>query len=197
MGFTDTLAPHIAATAAVVVMYIIVGYWVASSDRSRWKHKRIILNPLKLASGNNRSTSLSTLQMLFFTVIVLWLSLYWCVNVRGLVKLQGDLGILLGIAGVGTFVGKATDRRRLMLSEVNFAWIKNKKWIEKDLNKGRYEGRKPKLSDLVTTDGKFDIARFQAVGFSFGDWRGTSYRRDRCKCRRMVKLFPLRLEKPT
>ena len=104
--------------------------------------------------------------MLFFTVIVLWLSIYWGAKVRGLVELNGELGILLGIAGIGTFVGKATDSRRLMLSEVNFSWIRNKKWIKKDLHKGKYEKRRPKLSDLITTDGNFDIARFQAVGFT-------------------------------
>ena len=83
-----------------------------------------------------------------------------------LVKIEGDLAILLGIAGSGTVLGKAADNSRSMLRQENFSWLKKKKWIEKDLIKGKYDDRKPGLFDLITSDGKWDISRFQALGFT-------------------------------
>ena len=153
------------ATAIMAVIYLLIGYCVASVSR-QWHHQRIVLNPLKVVAGSNRVASWSTLQILFFTFIVLWLSVYWLLKHKGLVDLQGDLAILLGIAGAGTVLGKATDNTRSMLSQVNFSWIKSKKWIDRDLIKGGLGARKPRLFDLITTDGKFDTARFQAVGFT-------------------------------
>ena len=153
------------ATAIMALVYLFVGYCVASVG-GPWSHQRLVLNPLKIVAGSHRVASWSTLQVSFFTYIVLWLSIYWLLKYKGLVELQGDLAILLGIAGVGTVAGKATDNSRSRLSQVNFSWLKNKKWIEKDLIKGKFDNRKPQLCDLITTDGKFDVSRFQAVGFT-------------------------------
>lgn len=155
----------IIATTIMTLVYLFIGYCVASVSR-QWNRQRLVLNPLKIVAGSNRVASWSTLQIMFFTFIVLWLSIYWLLKYKGLVELQGDLAILLGIAGAGTVLGKATDNSRSRLSQVNFSWIKSKKWINQDLIKGKYGERKPRLFDLITTDGKFDIARFQAVGFT-------------------------------
>lgn len=153
------------ATIVMAVVYILVGVCLASVS-PQWNHQRIIFHPLKVVAGSNRVASWSTLQILFITFIVLWLTIFWFLKHDGLVKLEGDLALLLGIAGAGTAIGKAADNRRSMLSQVNFSWIKSKKWIDKDLIKGKFGERKPRFCDLITTDGKFDIARFQAVGFT-------------------------------
>ena len=152
-------------TIVMFVAYLLIGYCLASVGR-HWDHQRIVLDPRKIVAGSNRMASWSCFQMLYFTFIVLWLSVYWLLKYRQLVDLQGDLAILLGIAGAGTVLGKATDTSRSMLSPANFSWIREKKWIQRDLIKGQYEKRTPRLFDLITTDGKFDIARFQAVGFT-------------------------------
>ena len=152
------------ATSVIFVAYLFIGRCVASS--CRWAPKSTILDPRKIIAGSNRVASLSSFQMMFFTLVVLWLSIYWLLQAGVLVELQGDLAILLGIAGSGTILGKATDTSRSMLSQVNFSWIRQKGWIEKDLIEGKYDDRKPRLFDLITTDGKFDVSRFQALGFT-------------------------------
>ncbi|MCY3943910.1 MAG: hypothetical protein OXG18_09135 [Gemmatimonadetes bacterium] len=99
-------------------------------------------------------------------MIVLWLSIYWLFQSGVLITLQGDLAILLGIAGSGTALGKAADNSRSMLRQVNFSWIKKKTWIETDLIEGKYDDRMPRLFDLITTGSNFDVSRFQALGFT-------------------------------
>ena len=162
---TILLSDWFITTTVMFVAYLLIGYCSASVGR-HWDHQRIVLDPRKIVAGSNRMASWSSFQMLYFTFIVLWLSFYWLLKHGRLVELQGDLAILLGVAGAGTVLGKATDNSRSMLSQVNFSWIRNKKWIRRDLIKGQYEKRTPKLFDLITTDGKFDISRFQAVGFT-------------------------------
>lgn len=153
------------ATIIMFVVYLLIGYCVASVVR-RWTEKRFVLDPLKIVAGSNRKASWSSFQVLYFTFIVLWLSIFWLLKYDQLVPLQGDLWILLGIAGAGTVLGKSTDNSRSLLSQVNFSWIRDKKWIMRDLIRGKYETRTPRLFDLITTDGQFDISRFQAVGFT-------------------------------
>lgn len=155
--------------ALIGAAYLLIGTCVASHGRWSDKSKilgRVVLNPWKIIAGSNRVASLSSFQMLFFTLIVLWLSIFWLLKSGMLVKIEGDLAILLGIAGSGTVLGKAADNSRSMLRQENFSWLKKKKWIEKDLIKGKYGDRRPRLYDLITSDGKWDISRFQALGFT-------------------------------
>lgn len=157
------------ATAVMAVAYLFIGACVASSGRWAQKSKILgwlVVDPRKIIAGSNRIASLSNLQMLFFTLVVLWLSIYWLLQSGVLVELQGDLAILLGIAGSGTILGKATDTNRSLLTQVNFSWVKRKGWVEKDLIEGKYDDRTPRLFDLITTGGKFDVSRFQALGFT-------------------------------
>lgn len=152
-------------TLVIVILYTFIGFCV--SKRGRWSSKCIVFSPMKIVAGSNRLASLSNFQMLLFTLAVLWLSIHWLVKSGGMiVKPEGDIAILLGIAGSGTALGKATDNIRSMLSQENFFWLKEKKWIEKDLIRGKYNGRKPRLRDMISTDGKWDISRFQALGFT-------------------------------
>ena len=153
-------SPAIIATVVVGFGYLLVGVCVASSGQC------IAVDPRRIIAGSNRVASLSSFQMLFFTLIVLWLSIFWLLQSGVLVRLQGDLAILLGITGSGTVLGKATDNARSMLSQVNFAWIRRRAWIEKDLIEGKYGDRRPRLFDLITRDGKFDVSRFQSLGFT-------------------------------
>ena len=155
--------------AIIGVFYLFIGACVASCGKCGDKSKTmggVVLNPLKIIAGSNQVASLSSFQMLFFTLIVLWLGIFWFLKFGTLVKPEGDLAILLGIAGSGTVLGKATDKTRLMLNQENFSWLRKKKWIQKDLIEGKYDDRKPNLFNLITTDGRWDISRFQAFGFT-------------------------------
>lgn len=149
------------ATVFVILAYLAAGYVCRSPGKNRcW------LSPLQIAAGNDRVASLSTLQILFFTMIVLWLSIFWCIKEGKFFDINTDIALLLDVSLAGSTVGKITDKTRSRLTQENFSWLKGKGWINEDLMKGRRDDRKPKWSELIATNGKLDMARFQAVGFS-------------------------------
>ena len=153
--------PHaIVATVLTLVLYGLASFAV----KNRWDHK-IVVHPLKVIADGSGRASLSTAQVFFFTMIVLWLAMYWVLQEGNLISIDNSVLGLLAIAVVGSGVGKITDSTRFQTSAENWAWAKKKKWINNDFTKASAE-RTPKVSDLLTSDQIFDIARFQAVGFS-------------------------------
>ncbi len=150
----------ILTTAILLIFYAIVGF----SVKDRWGHK-IVLNPLKVIASNSGRASLSNAQIFFFTLIVLWLEIYWVLQEGELVPINESVLVLLGIAIAGSSVGRASDSARFRATAENWAWAKKKKWIKKNFTRSSPE-RTPRFGDLLTTDQGFDIARFQAVGFS-------------------------------
>lgn len=153
--------PHaIVATVLTLVLYGLASFAV----KNRWDHK-IVVHPLKVIADGSGRASLSTAQVFFFTMIVLWLAVYWVVQEGNLISIDNSVLGLLAIAVVGSGVGKITDSTRFQTSAENLAWAKKKKWINNDFTKASAE-RTPKVSDLLTSDQNFDVARFQAVGFS-------------------------------
>ena len=147
-------------TAIIVLFYLIAGFAV----RRRWQH-RIVLNPLKIVASARGRASLSSLQVLYFSLIVLWLATYWVVLEGTLVPINNSILGLLGIVVFGAGVGKITDSTRFKVTVENWAWAKKKNWIKKDFTNASPE-RAPEFGDLITSERGFDVARFQAVGFS-------------------------------
>ena len=153
--------PHaFAATAIVIFLYVLAGYAV----RHLWQHK-VPFSPLKIISDISGRASLSSTQVFFFTLIVVWLVSYWALQEGRLVSIHNSVLGLLGIAILGTGAGKAADAARFRVTVENWAWAKKKGWIKNDFTQVSSE-HVPKFSDLLTTDQGFDIARFQAVAFS-------------------------------
>ena len=148
------------ATVLALVLYGLSSFAV----RNRWENK-ILLNPLKIIADTRGRASLSSAQVFFFTLIVLWLAIYWVLRAGQLVPIDTSVLGLLGIALAGSGVGKITDSTRFRATGENWAWARRKKWIKKDFTRASVD-RTPKIGDLLTSDGEFDIARFQAVGFS-------------------------------
>ena len=143
----------------VVLLYLYAGYAV----KRQWQH--FVVNPLKIISNTSGKASLSSMQLLFFSLIVLWVATYWVIQEGTLVRLDKSIFVLLSIAVLGSGVGKITDTTRFKVTAENWAWAKKKNWIIKDFTKASPD-RTPELGDLITTEHGFDIARFQAVGFS-------------------------------
>ena len=154
------MCEYIAATVIVLILYAFAG----GAVKDRWKH-RILVNPLKIIAASNGKASLSNAQLFFFTMIVLWLVALWIFREGQLIPLHPSVLSLLGIAVAGTGVGKITDSTRFQVSAENYAWAKRKNWIKRDFTRTSIN-RTPRLGDLLTSDHGFDIARFQAVGFS-------------------------------
>ena len=150
----------ITATIIVIFLYVLAGYAV----RQRWKYK-ITFNPLKIIADFSGRASLSGAQVFFFTLIVVWLATYWSLQENGLVPIDNSVLGLLGIAIVGSGVGKTVDSTRFRVTAENWAWAKRKGWIKNDFTQVSSE-HVPNISDLITSDQGFDIARFQAVAFS-------------------------------
>jgi hypothetical protein len=150
----------VAATVLVAVLYGFASFAV----RQRWDDKPPI-NPLKIVANFSGRASLSSMQVFFFSLVVLWLAIYWVINSSELVAINNTVLGLLGIAVVGSGTGKAVDASRFRVSGENWAWAKKKGWIERDFTKSSV-GRTPRFSDLMTTEQGFEVARFQAVAFS-------------------------------
>ena len=148
------------ATALILVLYGLSSFAV----RKRWEHS-VVLNPLKIIANSSGRASLSSAQVFFFTLIVLWLAIYWAIQEGKLISIDNSVLGLLGIAIVGSGVGKITDSTRFRATGENWAWARRKKWIKKDFTRVSVE-REPEIGDLLASDQGFDIARFQAVGFS-------------------------------
>ena len=155
-----SLPDELAATVVVIIFYLFMGYAVSH----RWQQK-IVINPLKIIANNSGRASLSSTQVFFFTMIVLWLVIYWFVKEGKLIPINDTILWLLGIAIVGSGTGKAADSTRSRVSAENWTWAKRKGWIKNDFTRISSE-YVPKISDLITSDQGFDIARFQAVAFS-------------------------------
>jgi len=149
------------ATGLLFLLYLLAGV----SVRERWNHK-VVLNPLKIIAGVSRRASLSNAQVFYFTLIVAWLALYWVLQTDGtLVPINNTVLGLLGITAIGTGASKTAAISRFRVTGPNWGWLKKKGWIRESLNKSS-ENTIPKLSDLITSDQGFEIAKFQAVVFS-------------------------------
>ena len=153
--------PHaLAATVAVLVLYAIASFAI----RNRWDHK-VLISPLRLLATQNGRASLAGAQVFFFTLIVLWLTIYWVFREGQLVPVDNSVLLLLGVATIGSGLGKVTDSTRFRVTAENWAWAKKKGWIKKDFTQASADYT-PRIGDLLTTNQNFDITRFQSVGFS-------------------------------
>ena len=63
---------EIVATVLILVLYGLASFAV----KNRWQHK-IVVSPLKVIADSSGRASLSCAQVFFFTLIVLWLAIYW------------------------------------------------------------------------------------------------------------------------
>jgi len=148
------------ATALVAILYGFASY----SVRGRWGG-RAPINPLKIVADFTGRASLANTQVFFFSLIVIWLSLYWVVQTGNLEMFDDTVLGLLGITVGGGAGGKIADAARNRVSAENWAWAKRKKWIRRDFTRAPLD-RTPRISDLLTSDQGFEVARFQAVAFS-------------------------------
>jgi hypothetical protein len=121
------------------------------------------LNPIRLAADGSGRASLANMQIIYFSVIVLFLVSYILLRSGELPSLSSDVLLLLGIAGIGSAGGTAATTTRRRLSFDNWAWAKQKQWTSPSGNHVNF----PTWHDLFSTDDDFDPYKFQMLGFSF------------------------------
>jgi hypothetical protein len=122
-----------------------------------------IFNPVVLTAGSNGLGSATNLQILFFSMIVVGVVAYIWMMTGHLTGLSSTVVLLMGISGVGGTAAAGADIANNRLSFDNWAWLINRDWLPPG---GVSEVNAAKWKDIFTTNGSFDVYRFQMICFS-------------------------------
>ena len=142
-----------------------------------WRHILTYLNPVVVTAGPYGKASLSRLQLLWFTILVLSVLVY-------LLNLTGDLSdlpesvlVLLGISAAGTVGTLGVDGAKNRLSFVNWQWLNDQGWLSEadkygdDVAKSKQAenyGKQSRWQDLLLDEGGvFNVYKFQLFFTSF------------------------------
>src|SRR6266446_4345956 len=160
------VSPHNTSIYVVVVAVAILYLAAVAAARNIFRKPVSFLrclDPVVLTSGPNGKGSLSKLQLLFFSVIIFAMLAYIWARTGVLSDLSPAILILLGISAVGAATSKATDVKTNRLDFANWIWMIGKHWLPPG---GLATVNNARLRDLVTSDGEFDVYRFQMLIFS-------------------------------
>lgn len=154
----------VTAVVALIYLWLVTVVHIGNGRAVRgrlsfWKR----LDPVVLTAGSNGKGSLSKFQLLFFSLIVFVVMIYIYARIQMLSDLSQTVLILLGISAVGAAASKATDVKSNRLTFANWVWMIRKQWLPPG---GLAAVNIAKWSDLVTSDGEFDVYRFQMLIFS-------------------------------
>lgn len=116
-----------------------------------------------MSAGADGKQSLGKLQILMFSLIVFGLITYFLLRTGVLTDISSTVLLLLGIAGIGSTVAKGADNSRTTITPENKAWLLRKQWLPSTLNPNNVDAH---WRDLFTTDGEFDVYRYQSFIFS-------------------------------
>jgi hypothetical protein len=154
---SSSIFSNVIAIATVVIAYACAAFaW--RTDSFGWHS----LNPVKITAGVDGKGSLAKFQIGFFSLIVFGLIVLFLLRTGVLSELSSTLLMLLGISGLGSTVAKSTDAQRNTLSSENRAWLLRRGWLPNTTAKSVT----PVWRDFFTTDGEFDIYRYQSFLFS-------------------------------
>lgn len=138
-----------------IVWLFAGGFQRALKLNSRWE------GVLYCFTGRGSRVSLSLVQLFIFTAAVALSVVYHYVRTGQLTDLSADVLLLLGISGAGAAGGAWSETARNRLSWDNWHWLNRH---------GAYAAPGPgmelRLSQLVTTRGKLDLYRLQALIFT-------------------------------
>ena len=149
----------------IATLVVLVAYGVSAMIYGTVKGVAQPYSPVVLTAGRFRRGSLANLQVLFFTLIVVWLVFLELARGHGLVDFKTDILLLLGVTALGTGTARVTASAKKNLTIQNWAWLKTKGWIRQDVEREPAD-RRPRWSDLLVSDGTFEISKFQALVFS-------------------------------
>jgi hypothetical protein len=152
-------------SSALACLTVLLGYLVAAfafrPDRpEQWQS---YLNPIPMAAGLDGKASLGKLQIIMFSLIVFGLITYFLLKTGVLTDISSTVLLLLGITGVGSTVAKGADISRTSITPENRAWLMRKQWLPSTRTPANID---PHWRDLFTTDGEFDVYRYQSFIFS-------------------------------
>jgi hypothetical protein len=148
---------------SIVLAYIWIGYITRKQDHT-FSSFLYSLNPVTVTAGADGKGSLSKFQILSFSLTVFGLILLLMLQSGVLSDLSATILALLGISGIGATIAKGADAQRITIAPENRAWLLRKGWLttgKKDVDTSKAAWR-----DFFTTDGEFDVYRYQS--FIFG-----------------------------
>jgi hypothetical protein len=153
------------AVLFVIVAYVLSALTAKAIDRSnvlgyRWPR---YLDPVYMTAGSDGKGSLSKLQILFFSTIVFGLLTYIWLRTGLLSDLSKTVLTLLGIAAVGSTAAKAADVQKNRITSQNLTWLQSRRWIPAT---GLAAMNEAKWRDIVSSDGEFDVYRYQNCIFT-------------------------------
>lgn len=111
---------------------------------------RSYLNPIWMVSGKHGRASLSLAQILIWTILVFSASLYVLAVSGKLLELTDDVLVLLGFAGGASLIARITASSKESHEKVVLG----------------AKGQRPKWRDLIQSDGKPDLYKFQLALFT-------------------------------
>lgn len=120
-------------------------------------------NPIRITAGSDNRGSLSAFQVFFFTILVFAMLSYVLLRTGVLSDLSTTVLELLGISGIGAAAAKGADSSKTALDPTNQTWLMNKGWFDQDSSRAAID---PSFYDLISSDGSFDVYRFQSLIFT-------------------------------
>jgi hypothetical protein len=150
--------------AGVFAAYLLATFVLRKRDHTFASFLRS-LNPVTVSVGPDGKASLSTFQVWLFTLAVVGLFMFFWLQTGMLADLSGTILTLLGISGIGAIAAKGTDQKRNTISAENRAWLLRKNWIP--TAKTPVDVSNASWRDFFTTNGQFDVYRYQSFVFSF------------------------------
>jgi hypothetical protein len=152
----------------VAAIAVVLGlYWLVSRAFIYVTKKKLngghAANPIRITAGPDNRGSLSAFQVFFFTMIVFSMLVVVLLRTGVLSDLSTTILELLGISGIGAAAAKGTDNSKSSLDPGNLTWLYNKGWYDSPSVVAQTE---PSFYDLISSDGSFDVYRFQSFVFT-------------------------------
>jgi hypothetical protein len=152
----------------VAAFVVVLGlYWLVSRTFLFVTKKKLngwhAANPIRITAGPDNRGSLSAFQVFFFTMIVFSMLVVVLLRTGVLSDLSTTILELLGISGIGAAAAKGTDNSKSNLGPANLTWLYNKGWYDSPPVISQTE---PSFYDLISSDGNFDVYRFQSFVFT-------------------------------
>jgi hypothetical protein len=138
-----------------------------------WKRTLTYLNPVVMTAGPYGKASLSKLQLLWFTIIILSVLVYLLCLTGDLSDLPGSVLYLLGISAAGTVGTGVAFNNTNRLSFANWQWLNDQGWLSEDDQYGSDKaksqqadnyGKQSRWRDLLLDEkGVVNVYKFQLL----------------------------------
>ena len=138
-------------------------------DPSSKKSPLVWLHPAVITSGEYGQSSISSMQLLWFTLIAFYLGLRTLLIGKGLPALSESVLGLLAAPGAIKVASVVVSNYRMRLSLDNWSWLIQKEYLKAGNTidpRGKIKSPFDGWDSLVLTDGTFDPTRYQLLVFS-------------------------------